>query len=171
MRSGLPGATARAYRMKYLLAAVSAAIVVGIVAWEYQSNRYTAQILDIKLDHAGEVARMSTEYAASLKRAREQSDLLQQTKDEALNAQAQRIQVLQATARTANAQSDRLRTQLAEAARRMPNAPVETLAEYANTVSELFADCQRAYQDVAEKADGHASDVQLMSDAWPKTGD
>ena len=47
------------------------------------------------------------------------------------------------------------------------DAPPTTVAEYATTVSELLAVCSRERTFYAEKADGHASDVRTLIEAWP----
>ena len=70
-------------------------------------------------------------------------------------------------ARAARAESDSLRAQLSDAARRIADAPPATVAEYATTVGELLAVCSRERTLFAEKADGHASDVRTLIEAWP----
>lgn len=55
-----------------------------------------------------------------------------------------------------------LRKQLQQANERISVASAEAVADYARTVSELFQDCTDAYRDMAEKADGHASDAVLQ---------
>lgn len=39
---------------------------------------------------------------------------------------------------------------------------------HAATLSELFSASAKRYGDLAEKADGHASDVKTLTDAWPE---
>jgi methyl-accepting chemotaxis protein len=42
-----------------------------------------------------------------------------------------------------------------------------TITEYASTVSDLFERCTERYRDVADKADRHAADAEMMREAWP----
>lgn len=37
-----------------------------------------------------------------------------------------------------------------------------------DTLSDVFEQCTDRYSELATKADGHAADVKLMQDAWPK---
>lgn len=93
---------------------------------------------------------------------------------EAQHAAATRNQRLQADADRARTESERLRAQLAAALGRVSTVPSTasnpgpTCVEYAATVSQLLAECSGRYQDVAAKADGIASDLRLMIEAWPK---
>jgi DNA repair exonuclease SbcCD ATPase subunit len=64
-----------------------------------------------------------------------------------------------------------LRNELATARARLPVAgtdPERTVAEYASTVSELLESCTERYRDVADKADRHAADAEMMREAWPR---
>lgn len=40
--------------------------------------------------------------------------------------------------------------------------------QYAETVAELLSQCSIEYQQLADVADGHAADVKLLQDSWPK---
>lgn len=40
--------------------------------------------------------------------------------------------------------------------------------QYATTIADLLGQCSVEYQQLAEVADGHAADVKLLLDAWPK---
>jgi len=43
----------------------------------------------------------------------------------------------------------------------------ETIIEYTNTNNDILQDCITEYRTVAEKADGHAVDVERLMEAWP----
>lgn len=57
--------------------------------------------------------------------------------------------------------------QLGEANKRLSTAPRETIIEYTITNSELLESCTAEYRSMAEKADGHAIDVERLSGTWP----
>ena len=43
----------------------------------------------------------------------------------------------------------------------------ETIIAYTITNSELLEACTAEYRSMAEKADGHAIDVERLSEVWP----
>lgn len=89
----------------------------------------------------------------------------------AINAAIQQADVSRRDAAAARSESDGLREQALFAARRLADAatPPAAVTEYAVTVNELFDNCQRDYQSMAEKAAGHAADVRTILAAWPVT--
>ena len=42
-----------------------------------------------------------------------------------------------------------------------------TVDNYAATAGELLTECSSRYSELAEKADGHATDVSMLLKAWP----
>ena len=143
---------------------VATAIVAGAVAatgtWQVQNWRYDAQIADIKAAQAQALALASEEASRNFRAIT--------TKYEgALNAARTRETVLRRNADLARTESDGLRSQLTDAARRIAAAPPASVAEYATTVSHLFRDCSRRYQELGVQADGHANDVRTLVEAWP----
>jgi hypothetical protein len=144
-----------------LIAIAISATVSGFGVWRYQSHKYEAQIAEIRLEQAQDMA------AASAK-ALEDFTAMQKVKDDAILQAEHRAQInAQAAARAATS-ADRLRSDLAKASARIQSATREAVAQYAATVTDVFGQCVRRYRSLAEKATGHASDVQLMLDAWPK---
>lgn len=64
-----------------------------------------------------------------------------------------------------------LRNELATARARLPGAGADSsgpVTEYASTVSDLLERCTERYRDVADKADRHAADAEMMREAWPR---
>lgn len=138
--------------------------VAAASTWHVQAWRYDAQIAEIKTAHAQAAALASEENARNFRAIT--------TKYEgALNDARTREDVLRRDARAARTESDSLRAQLSDAARRIADAPPASVAEYATTVSELLAVCSRERTFFAEKADGHASDVRTLVEAWPMIPD
>ena len=141
---------------------LAAAVIAALAAWAFQGARYTAELAELRLEHADAVIK-----ATSTLRAEQRA--ITKTYQEALNAARIRENTLRRDVAAAGAQSDSLREQAAEAARRLAAAPPAAVLEYATAVNQLFADCSRSYQELAGKADGHAADVRTLSDAWPVT--
>ena len=141
-------------------AAIAGAAIAAVATWNVQAWRYDAQIADIKAAQAQALALASEETARNFR-------AINKTYQEALNAARTREDVLRRDADRARAESDSLREQLSYAARLIADAPPTTVAEYATTVSELLAVCSRERTFYAEKADGHAADVQTHRESWP----
>lgn len=140
------------------------AIVAGALAfgagWKVQAWRYDAQIADIHTQHA-------TALAAANQKALDDTIKMQRTKDDAIKQAEQRAKQNAASAAAARADADSLRAQLASVQGRIASATDSAVREYAHAASVVFAECVRSYQELAEKADGHAATVRLMQDSWP----
>ena len=78
-----------------------------------------------------------------------------------------KIQDANAAARSADLAAIGLSKQLSEANKRLSTAPKEIIIEYTVTNSELLETCTAEYRGMAEKADGHAIDVERLSEVWP----
>lgn len=144
-----------------IYAHIAAAIVAALCAWAFQANRYAAEIAEIRLDQA--IAR-----GDAIATARAAETTFNRRIEEARNAATVREIALRRDATAARAESDGLRGQLADAARRIAEAPEPAVREYAAMVSELFGECSRRYTALAGQADGHASDVRTLMEAWPR---
>ena len=139
---------------------LAAAAIAALAAWFFQDNRYTAELAGLRLEHANAVIKATSTLRA------EQHAIT--TKYEgALNAARTRETSLRRDADRARTESDSLREQLSYAVRLIADAPPAAVAEYATTVGELLSVCSRERTLFAEKADGHASDVRTLTEAWP----
>ena len=78
-----------------------------------------------------------------------------------------KIQDANAAARSADVAASGLSKQLSEANKRLSTASHQTIVEYTITNSELLEACTAEYRSMAEKADGHAIDVERLSEVWP----
>ena len=143
-----------------LITSFVAAIVAAAAAWAFQDARYTAELAEQALTH-------KTAELDAVSRVRSDERAITKTYQEALNAARIRENTLRRDVAAAGAQSDGLREQAAEAARRLAAAPPAAVLEYATAVNQLFADCSRSYQELAGKADGHSLDVRTHREAWP----
>ena len=139
---------------------LAAAVIAALAAWFFQDNRYTAELAELRLEHANAVIEATSALRA------EQHAITTKYQG-ALNAATERETISRRHLDAAARESAGLREQLSGAARRIAAAPPAAVAEYATTVSGLFADCSRDYQELAGTATGHANDVRTLSEAWP----
>ena len=88
----------------------------------------------------------------------------------ALNAQTTRNQRLEADAGSASAERGRLLDAIRRATskRDLPGPAPAAGPEPANPIRDVLESCTAEVQELARAADGHASDAQALSEAWPK---
>ena len=112
------------------------------------------------------------EYNVKLLAAKEAADRREQElTTQVQEAQAnglKREETIKALAAAVGKSSDSLRNTANAIRLGLPNATVEAARTAADAFATVFTDCQRRYADVAEKADGHASDVRTLEEAWPQ---
>ena len=141
---------------------IAAVIAAAVVAW----NHFLDYEQNIGYDRA------VAEYNVKLLAAKEASD----KREQELSAQVQEAQAnglkreetIKALAAAVGKSSDSLRNTANAIRLGLPNATVEAARTAADAFATVFTDCQRRYADVAEKADGHASDVRTLEEAWPQ---
>lgn len=147
-----------------------AAFVIGAFA--------AAGVAELRIDrlnsyHDSAIASMrfdaSERRLAAEQRTRAEQSEITSKYERAINAAIENQNVLRADAVRARSQLAGLRSQVTAAASRiaLPDTSPAAVAEYATTAGELLAECSRAHQELAEKADQHAASVKLMQDAWP----
>ena len=134
---------------------LAAAVIAALAAWLFQDNRYTAELAELRLEHADAVIRATSTLRA------EQHAITTKYQG-ALNAATERETISRRHLAAAARESDGLREQLSDTARRIAAAPPAAVAEYATTVSGLLAICSRERAGFAAKADGHAADARLL---------
>lgn len=147
----------------HLAAWLLGAALAASAAWQLQDWRLGAQIAGLKAAHAADRAQAQADALAAERATATRYQ-------GALNDARTRQLALQRDVGRARTESDSLREQAADAARRIADARTAApaaLAEYATASAELLADCSRRYQAVAAAADGHAADVRTLRDAWP----
>lgn len=150
-----------------ILTHAAVAAVAALAAWTYQGAQIDAAVAagDAKVTRIE--AQAAEDQAEAVSKARTEEQAIAKNYQEALNAARTREAALQRDIASARAESDGLREQNADAARRIASAPPAALREYATTVGELLTQCGRSHQELAAKADGHAADVRTLLDAWP----
>ena len=112
------------------------------------------------------------EYNVKLIEAKERADkrereLTAQVK-EAQDNGLKREETIKALADAVGKSSDSLRNTANAIRLGLPHATVEAARTAADAFAAVFTECQQRYVDVARAADGHASDVQTLMEAWPK---
>jgi hypothetical protein len=141
----------------YLLAG---ALAVGLLTgWTANGWRLNGKIDEMVLEHTQAVL-VATEQAAA------ETVRMQKEKDAAIQKAAAQAQRNMADAASARSERDRLRNDLVASRSTFAEATDTSLIEYANTLSVVFEQCTREYSELAEKADGHATDAENLFSAW-----
>ncbi|AXY60173.1 hypothetical protein [Acinetobacter sp. WCHAc010052] len=113
-----------------------------------------------------------TPYETAITKAKEQKAITEKSwSDKYIEVEQNAIKKIQdanAAARSADLAASGLSKQLSEANKRLSGATKETIVEYTITSSELLEACTAEYRSMAEKADGHAIDVERLSETWPE---
>ena len=112
------------------------------------------------------------EYTVKLLEAKEKADKREQElTTQVQEAQAnglKREETIRTLAAAVGKSSDSLRNTANAIRLGLPHATVEAARTAADAFATVFTDCQGRYADVAAKADGHASDVRTLEEAWPQ---
>jgi hypothetical protein len=111
----------------------------------------------------------SAALAAATAQAMEETNQMQRKKDEALRIAAKRAQDNAAAAAAARAERDGLRNQINTATTALPTATCTSAREYAAAATAVFEQCAGALEELAGKADGHATDSRTLTNSWPTT--
>lgn len=141
-------------------------IALGFSAWKsYALERSETQ-------REVDIAKAVKPYVEAIDKAQEEKASIMQTWSakiiEVEQNAIKKIQNANAAARSADLAASGLSKQLSEANKRLSTAPKETIIEYTITNSELLEACTAEYRIMAEKADGHAIDVERLGDSWPE---
>lgn len=141
----------------------------------WQSNSLAGDLskakADCKTKVQQEVDKAVKPYQVAITNAKEQKAITEKAwSDKYIEVEQNAIKKIQdanAAARSADLAASGLSKQLSEANKRLSTAPRQTVIEYTITNSELLESCTAEYRSMAEKADGHAIDVERLRKAWP----
>lgn len=147
----------------HLVAAGSAALLV----WIFQAAVWGERLAEARLDAANYQLQVSAATIEGKVRLRLAEASFNTRYQEALNEARTRESHLQAELDRLGAVSDGLRSQAADAARRLARSSPSAVLEYATALNVVYDDCRAAYAGMAAKAAGHAADVTTLRDAWP----
>ena len=136
------------------------AAITGLLVWTFQDARMAAAVAEVRL--VGTTEKLQAQADG---RAAERS--ISTTYLKALNDARTREALLRTDLGRLRAASDSLRQQNTHAARQLAAAPHAAILEYATALGVVFAECRQEYGALAAAADGHASDVRTIVDAWP----
>lgn len=159
-----------------LLALLAAAFVAGVTSgssavWWVQGIRIShrdASIKQLQVDHATYVQEVETAAAKAKSEALERERTWMKEKDDAQDKAQQREATLKTQLAAARRASDGLRDDLAAIRAGIAEGSESTCRATADTIIAVLSECQTRYGEVGAAADGHASDVQTLIDAWPK---
>lgn len=157
---------AQFYKAVIVVLLVLLLIALGFGAWKsYALDRSIEQ-------READIAKAIKPYVDAIDKAQDEKATIMQTWSakiiEVEQNAIKKIQDANAAARSADLAASGLSKQLSEANKRLSRASKETIIEYTVTNSELLEVCTAEYRSMAEKADGHAIDVERLRDAWPE---
>jgi len=144
----------------HVISAMVSAAMAALAAWGIQGWRMDAEISSLKTEYA-------TQQARAVEMAHAETIRLQSVKDSAEKLAARRQSDL---ARDLAANRDALGRLSHAADSALQRASDSHSACIATAASQgvVLNQCSTRLIEVAASADGHASDVQTMTDAWPK---
>lgn len=138
----------------------------------WQVNSLSGDLRDSETACDARVAKAIKPYDDAIAKANTDKATIEKTwSDKYIEVEQNAIKKIQdanAAARSADLAASGLSKQLSEANKRLSTAPKETIIEYTITNSELLEVCTAEYRSMAAKADGHAIDVERLSEAWPE---
>ena len=132
------------------------AILAFVGAWNLQGARITK----LELDYANE--RNAQQLAAQQAAERHQAAFISATA-----AATSRANLLRVAAAAARSESDGLRESIATAMQ-AATASHDACLERAHALGVVFTQSTEQLTTMAERCDRHVSDVQTLTDAWPK---
>ena len=136
------------------------ALAVGLLTgWTANGWRLNGKIDEMVLEHKQAVQ-------VATQKAMDETTRMQGEKDAAVQKAAALAQRNMADASAARSERDRLRDDLVASRSTFAQATDTSLIEYTNTLSIVFEQCTKEYSELAEKADGHATDAENLFTAW-----
>lgn len=146
--------------MNFTIITAIAAAFAGVagfgLAWQLQAGNIT----QLELDHAQQRIEIARANRVAAERATSAVAVAQ-------NNAAGRAVVLRRDADSSRNAGNGLRLTVANTLRTSADDP-STSTHAATALGAVFDACVTELQSLAEVADRHASDVQMMTEAWPK---
>lgn len=158
------------WKFKYWTAiAVLSVLWLGQIAY---TNHLSGKLKEAETACDVRVAKAIKPYEDAIDQAQEEKATIMQTwSDKYIEVEQNAIKKIQdanTAARSADVAASGLSKQLSEANKRLSTTAHQTIVEYTITNSELLEACTAEYRSMAEKADGHAIDVERLSEVWPE---
>ena len=146
-------------------------LMIFIFGYVFYANSLAGKLADSEKVKTKAIADAIKPYQDAIDQAQEEKAAIMQTwSDKYIEVEQNAIKKIQdanAAARSADVAASGLSKQLSEANKRLSTASHQTIIEYTITNSELLEACTAEYRSMAEKADGHAIDVERLSGSWP----
>ena len=156
----------------WIAIAVLSLLWLGQIAY---TNHLSGKLQEAETACDVRVAKAIKPYEDAIDQAQEEKATIMQTWSnkyiEVEQNAIRKIQDANASARAADVAASGLSKQLSEANKRLSTASHQTIIEYTITNSELLEACTAEYRSMAEKAEGHAIDVERLSEVWPREKD
>ena len=147
------------------LVLIAAGIAVGFgAAWNLQGIRLDS----LEVEFAKYRLDMERQASEARQAAFKQQAAWFQEKEDALNAARLRENILRRDVATAQSAARGLRDDLTALRERVSADTVEACRRYVGTLSDVLSECSDKYSEVAGVADQCVSDVQTLTEAWPK---
>ena len=147
-------------------------LMIFIVGYVFYTNSLAGKLANAEKVKTKAIADAIKPYQDAIDQAQEEKATIMQTWSAKITEVEQnaikKIQDANAATRSANLAADGLSKQLSEANKRLSSASKQTIINYTIANSELLESCTAEYRSLAEKADGHAIDVERLSEAWPQ---
>ena len=147
-------------------------LMIFIFGYVFYANSLAGKLANSEKVKTKAVADAIKPYQDAIDQAQEEKATIMQTwSAKIIEVEQNAIKQIQAAnidARDAQFSVDSMSKQLSEANKRLSSAPKQTIINYTIANSELLESCTAEYRSLAEKADGHAIDVERLSEAWPK---
>ena len=141
---------------------IAAVIAAAIFAWNWFID------YERSIGYDKSVAEYNVKLLAAKEAAdRREQELTTQVQEAQANG-LKREETIKALAAAVGKSSDSLRNTANAIRLGLPLATVQAARTAADAFAAVFTDCQGRYADVAAKADGHASDVRTLEEAWPQ---
>lgn len=141
--------------------------MLAIVAGLYLLGRHDGA-KDVEADWDKEKLVLAQAAIEADKRARAEEQSMQQKLNEAQNAATERDKALRADYAAVHAAARGLRDTVTALRGQLATASPEASRATADAALAVFGECADRYRAVAEAADGHASDVETLTEAWPE---
>ena len=147
--------------------AIKALLIASVaVALGFAWNGFIKHEQSIGYDKA--VAEYNVKLLAAKEAAdRREQELTTQVQEAQANG-LKREETIKALAAAVGKSSDSLRNTANAIRLGLPHATVQAARTAADAFATVFSECQGRYGELAAKADGHASDVRTLEEAWPQ---
>ena len=146
-------------------------LMIFIFGYVFYANSLAGKLADSEKVKTKAIADAIKPYQDAIDQAQEEKATIMKTWSakiiEVEQNAIKQIQAANSDARNAQFSADSMSKQLSEANKRLSAASHQTIIEYTITNSELLEACTAEYRTMAEKADGHAIDVERLSEVWP----